>query len=95
MEEITLKNDQGEEQTLAVSALFIAVGQEPSSEAFNNVVDIDPNGYIISPDGVHTKTPGIYVAGDIRQKTLRQLTTAVSDGSIAAMTAILEMKAQK
>ncbi len=95
LEEITLKNDQGEEQTLAVSALFIAVGQEPSSEAFNNVVDIDPNGYIISPDGVHTKTPGIYVAGDIRQKTLRQLTTAVSDGSIAATTAILEMKAQK
>ena len=59
---------------------------------FYNVVNIDKTGYIISKDNVHTKTKGIYVAGDARVKDLRQLTTAVSDGSIAATIAIKEMK---
>ena len=49
-------------------------------------------GYIDSEDGVHTNVEGIYVAGDNRVKLLRQLTTAVSDGSIAATVAIKEMK---
>ena len=59
---------------------------------FSNVVDLNEFGYIESEDGVHTKTKGIYVAGDNRIKLLRQLTTAVSDGSIAATMAIKEMK---
>ena len=81
------------EQTknLEVDGLFIAVGQIPNNEIFQNVVDLE-NGYIKSVDGVHTKTEGIYVAGDTRVKDLRQLTTAVSDGAIAATTAIKEMK---
>lgn len=75
-----------------VDGLFIAVGQEPKNEIFSNVVNLDERGYILSTDGVHTKTEGIYVAGDTRKKELRQLTTAVSDGSIAATIAIKEMK---
>ncbi len=55
------------------------------------MVDLDEKGYIKSIDGVHTKTKRIYVAGDARVKDLRQLTTAVSDGSIAATVAIKEM----
>ena len=47
---------------------------------------------VLSDDGVHTNVDGIYVAGDAREKDLRQLTTAVSDGSIAATIAIKEMK---
>ena len=55
------------------------------------VLDINENGYILSSDGVHTKTEGIYVAGDNQVKLLRQLTTAVNDGSLAATVAIREM----
>ncbi len=78
-------------QELSLDGLFIAIGQTPQNSIFSNVVDVSDMGYIISEDGVHTKTPGIYVAGDARIKELRQLTTAVSDGSIAAVTAIKEM----
>ena len=87
LESITLNNDR----EISLDGLFIAIGQTPQNSVFSNVVDISDNGYIISPDGVHTKTEGVYVAGDAREKVLRQLTTAVSDGSIAAVTAIKEM----
>ncbi len=87
LESITTNNEK-----ISVQGLFIAIGGEPQTEAFSNVVDLDENGYIISLDGVHTKTKGIYVAGDVRVKELRQLTTAVSDGSLAATIAIKEME---
>ena len=53
---------------------------------------INDYGYINSLDGVHTNIEGIYVAGDIRDKELRQLVTAVSDGAVAATTIINEMR---
>ena len=58
---------------------------------FQDFIDTDEFGYIKSSDGVHTNKDKIYVAGDVREKNLRQLTTAVSDGAIAATTAILEL----
>jgi thioredoxin reductase (NADPH) len=88
--EITDKNNNKKE--INIDGLFIAVGQEPKNEIFNNVVDLDSRGYIETTDGVHTKTSGIYVAGDTRVKELRQLTTAVGDGSLAATIAIKEMR---
>ncbi len=91
LESIDVENKDGEIRTVSVNGLFIAVGQAPRNDIFANVVDLDKNGYIISEDGVHTKTPGIYVAGDARVKILRQLTTAVSDGAICAVTALKEM----
>lgn len=91
LESITVVNKDNITKAILVDGLFIAIGQEPNNAIFNNVVDLDDNGYIISDDGVHTKTKGIYVAGDAREKNLRQLTTAVSDGSIAATIAIKEM----
>ena len=90
--ETTDKNNN--KNTINIDGLFIAVGQEPKNEIFSNVVDLNERGYIETTDGVHTKTEGIYVAGDTRVKELRQLTTAVSDGSIAATIAIKEMKNQ-
>ena len=89
---IEIKDNNGDLSTISVDGLFIAIGQEPKNEIFRNVVDFDDKGYIKSEDGVHTKTKGIYVAGDTREKDLRQLTTAVSDGSIAATTAIKELQ---
>lgn len=91
LESLTIIDNLNNKKELQVDGLFIAIGQTPKNEIFSNVVLLDQAGYIISSDGVHTKTPGIYVAGDTRVKNLRQLTTAVSDGSIAATTAIKEM----
>ena len=85
-------NNNGEEQTIKVDALFVAIGQEPKNIIFKNVVDVDEKGYIVAKDDVYTNKKGIYVAGDAREKILRQLTTAVSDGSIAATVAIKEME---
>ena len=92
VESIEVENTSNERKTINVSGIFIAVGQDPKNAIFNNVVELNDKGYIISEDGVHTSTEGIYVAGDTREKVLRQLTTAVSDGSIAATIAIKEGK---
>ncbi len=93
LESITIQQKE-EEKELKIDGLFIAIGQEPKNEMFANVVEINESGYIVSPDGVHTKVDGIYVAGDSQVKVLRQLTTAVSDGSVAATIAIKEMAEQ-
>lgn len=89
---IEITDNNNNKKIIDINGLFIAVGQQPKNEIFNNVVELNERGYIDTPDGVHTKTEGIYVAGDTRVKELRQLTTAVSDGSIAATIAIKEMK---
>ena len=90
LESIDIKQND-EFKTIDIDWLFIAIGQEPKNEIFANLINLN-NGYIDSIDGVHTNVDGIYVAGDTRVKELRQLTTAVSDGAIAATTAIKEME---
>lgn len=92
LESIDIKNADGDIKTIDVRGLFIAVGQEPNNAVFADIINLDKFGYIESEDGVHTNIKGIYVAGDARVKELRQLTTAVSDGSIAATIAIKEME---
>ena len=92
LESIDIVDNDNNTRNIKVDGVFIAVGREPKNEIFANVATLNKLGYIISEDGVHTNTPGIYVAGDCREKSLRQLTTAVSDGSIAAVTAIKEMQ---
>ena len=92
LDSIDVKDNNEIITNIKVDGLFIAVGQEPKNELFSNVVTLNKMGYIESNDGVHTNVDGIYVAGDARVKFLRQLTTAVSDGSVAATMAIREMK---
>ena len=92
LESIDIKNKDEEINKLDINALFIAIGSSPQNDIFKDVINIDEKGYIISKDGVHTNVNGIYVAGDARKKELRQLVTAVSDGAVAAMTAIKEME---
>ena len=75
-------DNNGKKDIINISGLFIAIGQEPNNLRFNNVVELDNNGYIKSDDGIHTSNKNIYVAGDTRVKNLRQLTTAISDGAI-------------
>ena len=92
LESIDIKDENDNIKTINIDCLFIAIGQEPKNEIFANLIELDDKGYIKSKDGVHTNIDKIYVAGDTRVKELRQLTTAVSDGSIAATTAIKEMR---
>ena len=92
LESIIIKYNDDNEKEIKVDGLFIAIGQEPKNEIFKNIVELDKLGYIVALDDVHTNKKGIYVAGDARVKSLRQLTTAVADGSIAATTAIKEME---
>lgn len=92
VEAIVIKTTDGKKRELPVAGVFIAVGYVPQNQVFEDVLELDDEGYIETKDGVHTDIEHIYVAGDARAKELKQLTTAVSDGSIAADTAVKEMK---
>ena len=79
--------DTGEESVIEVDALFISVGQVPELGDFENVLGLTMDGYAAAPEGGQTPVPGIFAAGDCRDKTVRQLTTAVGDGAAAALNA--------
>lgn len=67
--------------------VFVFVGRVPASELVHDLVDVTSAGYVIADERMRTKTPGLFVAGDIRDKPLRQIVTAVSDGAVAATSA--------
>lgn len=73
----------GEERLLEADGVFIAVGILPNTGKFSNFVQLDENGYIIAGEEGVTNVPGVFAAGDIRTKSLRQVVTAVSDGANA------------
>lgn len=73
--------------TLPVQAVFVALGRVPDCSVIETLIDQDSAGYALSDESCHTKTPGLFVAGDCRSKTVRQLTTAMADGTVAAMAA--------
>ena len=75
------------EKVLKVDAAFIAIGQVPNNKAFEEMTDLDENGYFVADESGATKTPGVFVAGDCREKSVRQLTTAIGDGANAAVAA--------
>ncbi len=78
----------GEKRELAVEGLFIAVGAQPDLEAFAPMLARDSAGYADAAEDCLTPTAGLFVAGDCRKKPVRQLTTAVSDGAVAALAAV-------
>ncbi len=80
-------NTKDGEQSLEIDGMFIAIGLIPQNEAFSDLISLDSYGYADSDEGCNTKTEGIYVAGDCRKKSVRQLTTACADGSVAALAA--------
>ena len=84
---VTLTNKDGTTRELSIAGLFVAVGQEPDNQVFTDLVDLDEAGYIVAGEDCLTRTPGVFTAGDCRTKTLRQLTTAAADGSVAATAA--------
>ena len=77
----------GETRTIPVSGLFVAIGQMPQNDSFANLIQLDKSGYIAAGEDCRTNVEGIFTAGDCRTKTVRQLTTAASDGATAALAA--------
>lgn len=84
-----------DEFSLNIQGLFIAIGHVPHNDDFKNVVNLDSQGYIQSNELCETNTEGIFVAGDCRQKTFRQVSTACADGTIAALSAIKYLETKK
>lgn len=88
VEKAFVKNTQtGEEKEIAVSAVFGYIGTEPKTELFKEYLKLTTGGYIIADENMQTNIKGVYAAGDVREKVFRQITTAVSDGTIAALSA--------
>ncbi len=77
----------GAEIEVAAQGVFIYVGNNPNTGFLKDVVDLDDRGYVITTDDVQTSTGGIFAAGDVRQKHLRQVVTATADGALAAVRA--------
>ena len=78
-----------EKRSLPVDGVFIAVGTMPNTESFSGLVKMDDAGYIIAGEDTKTSRPGIFAAGDLRTKPLRQVITAAADGA-NAITAVEE-----
>ncbi len=88
VESLLLKDlKKGEEKELSVSGIFIAVGIHPNTELLQGMTALDEGNYVLAGEDGATEVPGIFVAGDIRKKTMRQIVTAVADGANAAVAA--------
>ncbi len=81
------------QKPLHADGVFLAVGQEPCSGAFADLAEVDAAGYFSAGERCRTGVPGLYAAGDCRTKEIRQLTTAVGDGAVAALAACADLDA--
>jgi len=94
VDEVLIKNVKtGEITTYKADAkdgmmgVFVLIGYNPNTEVFKDQIELNPSGYVIANEKMETNVEGVYVAGDVRVKTLRQVVTAVADGAIAAVEA--------
>lgn len=79
-----LKNlKSGKETEIPCDGIFVSIGRRPATELLNNILDLDEYGYIIADESTKTNIEGVFAVGDVRQKALRQIVTAVSDGATA------------
>lgn len=84
---IVIKNKENTKE-LAVDGIFLAIGQVPETKKVNNLLNLDKYNYIEAKEDCQTNIAGIFAAGDVRSKKVRQLTTATNDGTIAALNVI-------
>ncbi|MBQ8164558.1 MAG: FAD-dependent oxidoreductase [Clostridia bacterium] len=91
IEAITLDNGN----KITVDGVFIAIGMAPQTDVLGDIVEIDDYGYVIADETGITKAPGLFAAGDVRTKKLRQVITAASDGANAAISAIEYLKSSE
>ena len=88
LESIELMDTNNNKKALKIDGLFISIGKIPSNQVFSDLINLSEDGYIITDEKCKTNIDGIYASGDIREKSLRQLVTATSDGAIAIIEAI-------
>ena len=81
---IVVKKQNGEEEKILCDGIFVSIGREPSTSLFAGEIQLDESGYIIAGEDTKTSVPGVFAAGDVRVKELRQVITAASDGAVAA-----------
>jgi len=85
---VTLKDvRRGESESLYVDGIFVFIGQRPNTQMFRGLIELDPHGYIVAGPNMETNVQGVFAAGDVVQKGYRYLTTAMADGTIAALAA--------
>ncbi|MBE5780510.1 MAG: thioredoxin-disulfide reductase [Clostridiales bacterium] len=77
--------ETGEEESIPCQGVFVAVGHNPNTALFTGKVGLDDAGYIVTGEDLATDVPGVFAAGDIRQKDLRQVITAAADGAVATI----------
>ncbi|SMO56824.1 thioredoxin reductase (NADPH) [Balnearium lithotrophicum] len=88
VESLTLRDTvSGELSELPVDGIFIFIGNEPNVSPVLHLVETNEQGFILTDDEMKTKMPGLFAAGDVRYKPLKQVVTATSDGAVAAMSA--------
>ena len=88
LQEIVLEDVKtGEKKSLPVAGVFVYVGNDPQTRLFKDQLELDPQGYIQAGEDTKTTLPGVFAAGDVRTKGVRQVATAVSDGAVAAIMA--------
>jgi thioredoxin reductase (NADPH) len=81
---IAVKKRGGEEEKISCDGIFVSIGREPSTSLFAGEIQLDESGYVVAGEDTKTSIPGVFAAGDVRTKELRQVITAASDGATAA-----------
>ena len=74
----------GTEKELPIDGLFVSIGRQPATELFAGQIVLDAHGYIVADESTKTSLAGVFAAGDVRTKELRQVVTAAADGAVAA-----------
>ncbi len=87
LESVVFERDDKSTFEIKTRGVFVAIGQVPENEVFSDLADLDKAGYFASDESCTTKTDGLFVAGDCRAKSIRQVTTAMGDAAVASMSA--------
>ena len=95
VERLRLRLSAGGEKTLEVAAVFVAMEFVPTGDLLKGLVEVDAQGYVMTPESTETGVPGLYIAGDVRRKSLKQIVTAVADGAVAAQKAGMYVRSSK
>ncbi len=88
VDHVVLRNVHTNEETrFPVDGVFVLIGHDPNTKLLNGQITLDESGYIVTDEDMRTNIPGVFAAGDVRRKLLRQIVTACADGAIAATAA--------